>query len=156
MRFQTLIMKPLKSLEIRKLLLRDYNSKQIFKGVLSRDQLLSKVKYPSAYVVNTKPLSHPGEHWFAIYYNEDKEATFFDSYGQHPSYYKMVPYLNKTSVSWTFNNTQIQGILSSTCGYYCIYFILLMSRGLCLEHIAKEFNKQDFDLNDFKISLLIN
>ena len=149
-------MKPLNSLEIRKLLLRDYYAKQIFKGVLSRDQLLSKVKYPSAYVVNTKPISHPGEHWFAIYYNEDKEATFFDSYGQHPSYYKMVPYLNKTSVSWTFNNTQIQGILSSTCGYYCIYFILLMSRGLCLEDIVKEFNKQDFDLNDFKISLLIN
>ena len=64
-------MKPLNSLEIRKLLLRDYYAKQIFKGVLSRDQLLSKVKYPSAYVVNTKPLSHPGEHWFAIYYNED-------------------------------------------------------------------------------------
>jgi len=149
-------MKPLKSFEINQFIKKDSFAKNVFQGVLSRDCLLSKVKYPSAFVVNTKPISHPGEHWFAIYYNEDKEAIFFDSYGQHPNYYKMVSYLNKTSVKWTYNSTQIQSILSSTCGYYCIYFILLMSRGLKLDDIVNEFNKKDFDLNDFRISLLIN
>ena len=85
-------MKPLNSLEIKQFIIKDTIAKRIFKGVLSRDRLFSKVNYPSAYVINTKPLSHPGEHWFAIYYNEAREATFFDSYGQHPSRYKMVNY----------------------------------------------------------------
>lgn len=147
---------PLNTLDIIKLIKEDSYAKKSFKGVFPRDKLPNISNYPCSLIINTKPASHSGEHWFAIYYDEDKKATFFDSYGYHPKTYGMEQYLKRTSKQFCFNQDQIQGVLSSTCGYYCVYFILLMSRGFSLFEIVNEFNKKDFDFNDFKISLLIN
>ena len=56
-------MKPLSTWEIRNKLKKDCFSRDIFKDVLPRDLLPNKVKYPSAYVINTHSSSREGEHW---------------------------------------------------------------------------------------------
>ena len=49
------------------------------------DQLpTSFIRYPSAYVSNTDPISHPGTHWVAFYHESPSSLEFFDSYGLHP------------------------------------------------------------------------
>ena len=118
---------PLNSREIMQEIHKDIIAKKIFKGVFPRDKLPKSITFPSCFIFNTKPSTHNGEHWLAIFYNSNKEATFFDSYGFHPNKFNMVKYLENTSKNWILNDTQIQGVLSSSFGYYCIYFILFMS-----------------------------
>jgi hypothetical protein len=50
---------------------------------------------------------------------------------------------------------QIQDIDSNACGYFCIYFILLKSRGFSLEHISRLFSESNFILNDYLISHIL-
>jgi hypothetical protein len=143
--------KPLNTLEIYNTIKRDEYAMFDFKGVFAKDQLTFKVTYPSSFVINTHKQKQSGEHWLAVYYNEDGLCTFFDSFGLHPSFYKLENFLNKTSKEWICNQVQLQDINSFTCGYYCIFFILLMSRKLNLENINSLFSKEDFISNDLKI-----
>jgi hypothetical protein len=147
---------PLTTLEIYKEFKSDDYSKNIFKAVVPKDKLSFKVTYPSAYVINTDNSTGPGEHWLAVYYKSDKTAVFFDSFGLAPQFYGLDNYMRKTSISYSYNQQQLQGIMSSTCGYYCVLFILLVCRNLDLQCILDLFNKKDVDLNDFKISFIMN
>ena len=61
--------------------------------VVARDELPTQVVYPSCYIINTKPRTHSGEHWLAVYYDPEGNADFFDSYGQHPSYFHLKTFL---------------------------------------------------------------
>jgi hypothetical protein len=90
-------------------------------------------------------------HWLAIYYDTNGIATFFDSFGLDPYYYKFDKFLKSTSKEWICNTTKLQSISSMTCDYYCIYFILLKSRNFTLPKLLELFNKQDYLQNDFKI-----
>jgi hypothetical protein len=78
---------------------KDEYTKGLYIGVLSRDELPSKVKYPACFIINTAPRSHEGEHWLAFYYDEKGHADFFDSYGFPPSMYGFESYIEKTSTS---------------------------------------------------------
>jgi hypothetical protein len=145
--------RPLSTSQIYKTIVKDDYAKFNFLNVYPRDCIPQKVKYPSSFVINTHSSHQPGEHWLAVYYKTDATCTFFDSFGMHPSVYKLDKYLDKTSVRWTYNSKQLQSLDSSTCGYFCIYFILLKSRGLDLKTILSLFSKDNFEFND---SLIVN
>jgi hypothetical protein len=146
--------KALNSLEIFEYLKKDEFSKRIFKQVLARDQLPQKVNYPSAYIINTHKISQKGEHWLAVYYDENGNCEFFDSFGQSPKFYNFEKFLIKTSRKWSFNTTRLQSFLSMTCGYYCLYFILMKCRQLGMNEIIRHFTK-NYKNNDYKISFLL-
>ena len=76
-------------------------------------------------------------------------CTFFDSFGFSPQDYKVDDYIKKTSKSYEWNQNQIQHVESSMCGFYCIYFINLKSRGYSLQFINQLFVKKQFKQNDF-------
>jgi hypothetical protein len=82
--------------QIYEILNSDDYSHKIFKAVLPRDKLPNKVKYPSAYIINTQGSSHPGEHWLAIYYDKNGNCDFFDSFGLNPAINGFIDFLNKT------------------------------------------------------------
>src|SRR5689334_20148323 len=115
--------------QIRRELTSDAYSKRYFKGVLARDQLPNKIKKPAAYIINTENSDKKGEHWLALFYDRNCRCDFFDSFGLHPAFYNLEKYLYKTSSTWQYNKNQLQSLESSYCGNYCIYFILLRSRG---------------------------
>jgi len=127
---------------------KDSYANRHFIGVFARDQLPKKIKYPSSFIFNTDTSDKPGNHWLAIYYNKQKHVTFFDSFGQKPSYYNMYNYLKKTSKKIIYNNLCLQNLNSYYCGKYCIYFLMLSSRNFKLISIQKLFSKQDTLFND--------
>jgi|688.fasta_scaffold17848_7 hypothetical protein len=141
--------------QIYEILNSDDYSHKIFKAVLPRDKLPNKVKYPSAYIINTQGSSHPGEHWLAIYYDKNGNCDFFDSFGLNPAIYGFIDFLNKTCKKWNYNNKQIQSLMSEFCGYYCTYFILLRSRNIPMECILNFFDNKDFFKNDYRIMHLL-
>ena len=89
------------SIEIFNYLINDAITKKYFIGVFSRDELPNSItKRPCCFIINTQNRNQPGKHWLAFYYDASKNATFFDSFGLHPSHYQLKDYLDKTSNSW--------------------------------------------------------
>ena len=149
----------MKSLSTRNILQeigRDVYAKRNFIGVFPRDRLPEIITYPSALIVNTHPLGYPGEHWLAIYFTKSKCCEFFDSFGFPATEYGLHRYINSFSRSYKNNEFQIQHIDSNACGYYCIYFVLLKSRGFKLEDIINLFSKTNFKINDYLISHVVD
>ena len=141
------------ALTLEECLKKDMYTKNIFKGVLARDEVPTKISFPSCYIINTKPRKHPGEHWLAIYYEKNKVATFFDSYAQEPKVYKLKSFLSKTSKDYNYNKIRVQG-KSSFCGYYCLLFLLLKARNRT--DIFFKYFDNNLKLNDKKIQYFIN
>jgi hypothetical protein len=142
----------LSTIDLINIINNDHLTKKIFKGVFARDQLPTLETTPACFIINTDPISKEGEHWLAFYIDKDQHCNFFDSYGNHPSKFKLDAYLNKNFKSWTYNNIQIQG-LSSYCGYYAALFILYAARNKTRDYYL-EFNNLP-NLNDQKLGLLI-
>jgi hypothetical protein len=69
--------------------------------------------------------------------------------------FEILKTLTKTSNDWNHNTMRLLNMTSVTCGYYCVYFILLMSRGLQLDDILVLFDDRDSFVNDFRISKLM-
>ena len=133
-------------------LLNNECSKNIFLGVFARDELpvIEEIKYPSCFVLNNQNRGAVGEHWLAIYYNENKKAFFFDSYGLNPMFYSLTKYLRETSNSWTYNQKRIQGE-SQYCGYYCIFYLISICRNETIKffkHFSKNLGQNDQILSD--------
>ena len=141
--------KPMTTNDINTILQKDYFTKFNFLGVFPRDEIPAITFYPSCFVINTEPSYKKGEHWLALFFNKSRNCTFFDSYGHDPAYFNMLNYIKRFSSEFTYNKKQIQGILSVTCGHYCVFFILLMNRGYSLSTILSCFSSKNFDLNDF-------
>ena len=138
---------------IDQVLKNDIYTSECFLGVFARDELPIQPAYPSCLVFNTMPRSNSGEHWLALYYNENGECDFFDSYANSAETYRLTTYLDRTSNSWKGNTKRIQG-LSQYCGYYVILFLILRVRSRTL----KFFQYFDGNLakNDKKIKALID
>lgn len=122
-----------------------------FLGVFPRDRIPSIYRFPCSFIINTQPSYRPGEHWLAIHYDSKRNCAFFDSYGLPPSFYSLENFIKTTSFAFSTNTRQLQDFDSSACGYYCIYFILLMSREFNLNDIVSLFSKDDFKINDFLV-----
>ena len=138
---------------LEELLQKDPFTKQIYAGVLARDELPDKVKYPSCFIVNTKPRHHSGEHWLAIFYDSKGHADFFDSYGNPPSFFKLESFIERTSKSWSFNKIRIQGY-SSFCCYYSLLYLLERARNT--SHNFFSYLNKNYELNDVKIYNYLN
>ena len=66
---------------------KDTFSKKDFIAVLARDQLPSKISWPSSLIVNTDNITMRGEHWLAFYFTKNGNCFFFDPLGFSPKYH---------------------------------------------------------------------
>lgn len=105
------------------------SKEKCFLGVYPCDLLPDITRTPAAVIINTDPSNKPGEHWVAVYFNENNEAEYFDSFGLPPLKKEILSFLNKFSVRWYYNPHNLQPFYSSTCGLYCIMFLRLRCRG---------------------------
>jgi hypothetical protein len=94
-----------------------------------------------------------GGHWLAFHFNSMGFCTFFDSYAQVPSYYRLRSYIQQASNHWTWNEQRIQGS-SEYCGYYCILFLLFKCRGSEKDFFLQFSN--NYNQNDRIIQRLIH
>ncbi len=106
-----------------------------FQGVYARDQLPENpVSWLCAMVLNTDPAHKPGEHWVAIYIDNDGEGEYFDSFGLQPP--KVFTHFMKyNSIKWTWNKIQLQEIFTTACGHFCAFYLLHCSEGASLAEI---------------------
>ena len=127
--------------------------KNVYLKTFAFDEKPLFINFPSSFILNTEPRAKNGQHWLAFYYDKKGYCYFFDSYGKHPSYYKLEKYINKTSKRWTYNKQRIQG-LSSYCGLYCVLFLLFMvhkkSQQFFLKFTNNLIENDNFLLNNLK------
>lgn len=102
-------------------------SSKIFKGVFSLDKVpkLNKTKEFSM-VINLDKSYSQGTHWVALFNSPKNKFTYyFDSFGFAPPDEITLKY-----APIMFNSHPIQHTKSSACGYYCVYFLKQMEKGL--------------------------
>ena len=115
-----------------------------YKGCFMSDEG-KNIKDDSYYVYNLNNSNQKGSHWVGIYKNKTGKSYYFDSYG-FISDKEIEPYIKP----YIYNKKQIQDINSSSCGYYCIAFIIFMKfTNNNFDDFIKMFNKENFKLNEF-------
>ena len=110
--------------------------------VLACDQLPDHINptKTAAFVINTDPISLPGEHWVALFYNGLGRFYYMDSYGLPPLNDYIVTFIKAHSTRpYVYNPRALQHIINSTCGLYCIYFVLIKARGGTMKHFHTPF-----------------
>ena len=108
-------------------LLSDLYARRTFRGVFPRDRLLLRVntRYPSAYVINTARHGGPGEHWVVVWLDRGGRGEYVDSYGLPPFHRDIETFLRRHCArGFHFSPRLLQGVLSMTCGPYCVYHVL--------------------------------
>ena len=122
----------------------------IFVGVFAADTLppIPRSKRPCAYIVNTDPISLPGQHWVVIYFGKKRRpAEYYDSYGRAP-----LPCFRNFINNYKMNKQIIQSSMTSTCGQHCIFYILKRCNGYSMEEILIHFKKEDLLSNDVMVN----
>ncbi len=131
---------------IRKLL----KSFKCFKGVYPLN-LMPAMKKPLAIIVNTHPSDKPGEHWVSIIINKDGFGEYFDSFGLPPLHSEFVKYLDRNCENgWRFNPIPLQNKRSTTCGHYCVLYVIFRCLGYSYDDFISRFTRQSLE-NDSKV-----
>ena len=123
-----------------------------FKGTFPKDQLPKIKEKTFAIIINTDSSDKPGEHWVAIY-SDDEITEYFDSFGLPPLHQEIIKYLDSTSNQWHYNSLTIQSVTSTTCGLFCVLYIKLRLRGYTYSDIIALFCHK-LKLNDLLVSNL--
>lgn len=95
-------------------------------------------------IINTQcyPCLNPIGHWLCIYLRSDSKIEFFDSYGNHPSFYG---YLEKC----VYQPFQLQAYGSTVCGHYCVLYALCrVVFNFSMHKFVRLFSKKDPVEND--------
>ena len=68
-----------------------------------------------------------GSHWVATFV-KDGVINYFDSFGLSP-FQEIVNHAEKKNLTLIHQNNQIQDLSTTTCGYFCLYFLNEMNKG---------------------------
>ena len=90
-----------------------------------------------------------GSHWVATYVR-DKVINYFDSFGM-PPFQEMVDHTKEKNLTLLHQSSQIQNLMSSTCGYFCLYFLNEMHRGNDYFDLLQVFDASDTAKNELFI-----
>lgn len=128
---------------------------KLFKGVFPCDALPSVTNYklPFGLIVNTDPASEPGEHWLAIFVNENNHAEIFDSFGKPPDNRYIIDFIENNFNSSCYNTVRVQHDSSAKCGQFAIGYLKSRLNGFSSEEFISIFNRDNLLENDKFIEL---
>lgn len=153
-----IILHKMDTVELTAIMEKDRYAKEKFIGVYAADFLrkLKITQLPVCFIGNTDPSWKPGTHWLAFYIDHGNNLEFFDSYGQHPSRYPIVSeFISSYAGKIKMNNFQVQSYSSSTCGQFCLYFLLWRCRDISFSRIVNSFDRCTH-ANDILVTTFIN
>jgi hypothetical protein len=136
------------SIQIHKVLT---NHVKYFQVVYPTDLLPSTLIKPSIIVINLDKHYLPCSHWVAVCFSDSGCAEYFDTYGLPPFKYKILAYLQRHSISWTFNRHSLRGLTSNFIGHYCCLYTLHRVRGLSITSFVNMFQPARYTCNDKKL-----
>jgi len=84
-----------------------------------------------------------GSHWVSTYV-KDNVVNYFDSFGL-PPFQEIVDHAEKKNLPLLHQNHQIQHLNTTTCSYFCLYFLNEMHKGKDYFDLLQVF---DFDTNE--------
>ena len=114
--------------------------------VLSRDENVPHNHQQALFIYNLEPSYMSGSHWVATYV-KDKVINYFDSFGL-PPFQEMVNHARKKNLTLLHQNNQIQNIKTTTCGYFCLYFLNQMNKGKSYFDLLEVFDIYDTTNNE--------
>ena len=112
-------------------------------NVLSRDMKVPHNHKEALFIYNLEPSYMNGSHWIATYV-KDNVINYFDSFGLSP-FQEIVDHAKKKNLTLLHQNQQIQNLYTSTCGYFCLYFLNEMHKGVDYFDLLQVFS---FDTNE--------
>lgn len=139
----SVLQKPLSGYVINKIFRNLESTKNLFLGVYARGHYPPVIrKTPSFYIINTDYIHNSkGIHWLLIFHSKDK-IYFFDPLGLSPSSIYNFPFLVEENDKTLTRNTQcVQNYSAETCGYFCVFVGILLSKG---HHTLHEIIKKNF------------
>ena len=96
---------------------------------------LPKQMIKGPYVINLDKKGNGGTHWTALYYGgKDGKHYYFDSMGVLPP-----EDLENKIKNYVYNDKQFQCINDTSCGFYCIAFIMNMHHLGATDETFKKF-----------------
>ena len=107
-------------------------------NVLSRDESSPHNHKQALFIYNLEPSYMGGSHWVATYV-KNGIINYFDSFGM-PPFQEIVNHAKTKNMTLLHQNNQIQNINTTTCGYFCLYFLNEMSKGRSYYDLLKVFN----------------
>jgi hypothetical protein len=134
--------------------LKDY---KCYIGTFARDLLPKKsiIERPIALIINTDKSNKPGQHWMALFIDKNNNAEYLDSYGFSPIHNEIINFLAISKVKTIqYNSQQLQSVITSTCGAYCVLFIKMRCNDLNYCKFLKLFTKNKL-FNDLIVTKLI-
>lgn len=113
-----------------------------FGGVFASDCLPKPKTHYSSFIVNLDPHTSPGSHWIAVHFRQ-KEGYYFDSYGLPPSDKNILKFIKNNADIIVYNKHCFQDDSTTTCGYFCLYFLFRRVRHLNIDDLSKTNKKRN-------------
>ena len=144
--------------EISNVLTHDLKSNQVFRGVFASNTLPSLLSQGQthALVINFDPNDKPGSHWVGVFINASGSCIYFDPLGLPPMIPSIQLFIERNCTALQCNTMSIQSLLSYTCGYYVVYFLRKMVRGVTLQDFQSNFKPYNSHYNDSLICKVYN
>ena len=117
------------------------------KNVLSRDQTVPHDHKLAIFIYNLEPSYMGGSHWISTYAKVNV-INYFDSFGL-PPFQEMVNHATKKNLTLLHQNQQIQNLYSNTCGYFCLYFLNEMNKGVDYLDLLQVFSSDTYKNEEF-------
>ena len=148
------------TVSIFKILTRMTRGIKCFATVVPCDQLknIPIRVFPMFIVANSKPSTHPGEHWLAIHVKSSKgPVTFFDSFGFGVTFYSadFSEFFKRLGGGIIENTKPLQSLGSDCCGQYALYFLNMKINGCCTMSTYCHFSSNRTS-NDKKVRRFFN
>ena len=115
-------------------------------NVLSRDESSPHNHMQALFIYNLEPSYMSGSHWIATYV-KNGIINYFDSFGM-PPFQEIVNHAKRKNMTLLHQSDQIQNLLTTTCGYFCLYFLNEMNKGRSYYDSLKVFNIQKTIVNE--------
>ena len=114
--------------------------------VLSRDERVPHNHSQALFIYNLEPSYMSGSHWVATYV-KDNIINYFDSFGM-PPFQELVNHAKRKNLTLLHQNNQIQNISTTTCRYFCLFFLNEMNKGNPYYDLLKVFDIHDTMKNE--------
>ena len=110
-------------------------------NVLSREESSPHNHKQALFIYNLEPSYMSGSHWVATNV-KNGIINYFDSFGM-PPFQEIVNHAKRKNTTLLHQSDQIQNLLTTTCGYFCLYFLNEMSKGRSYYDLLKVFNSHN-------------